>query len=79
MPGPGNTWLAVRQGSAKGKVLYARVLVAGSHIRLVGRRLWVDVGAPWNLSVKVNGTARAVPSKVTGHLLVTRSGVRTVA
>jgi len=77
--GPGNTWLAVRQGSATGRVLYARVLVAGSHIRLVGRKLWVDVGAPWNLSVKVNGTARAVPSKVTGHLLVTRSGVRTVA
>ena len=69
----------MRQGSAKGKVLYARVLVAGSHIRLVGRMLWVDVGAPWNLAVKVNGRARAVPARVTGHLVVTRSGVRPVA
>jgi hypothetical protein len=77
--GPGNTWLEVRKGSAKGRVLYARVLAAGSHIRLLGRKLWVEVGAPWNLSVKVNGRSRAVPSTLQGHLLVTRSGVRVVA
>ena len=70
----------MRQGSAKGKVLYAQVLAAGSHIRLVGRKLWVDVGAPWNLSVKVERPPRArCRRRSTGHLLVTRSGVRTVA
>ncbi|HEY7259061.1 MAG TPA: helix-turn-helix domain-containing protein [Gaiellales bacterium] len=77
--GPGNTWLEVRKGSAKGKLLYARVLTSGSHIRLSGRRLWVAAGAPWNLSVKVNGRARALPGQTHRHLLVTRSGVRAVA
>ena len=77
--GPGSSWLEVRKGSAKGKVLYARVLAAGHHIRVAARRLWVDAGAPWNLSVKVNGRPRAVPAHPAGHLLVTRSGVRAVA
>jgi cytoskeletal protein RodZ len=77
--GPGNTWLEVRKGSAKGKVLYARVLAAGTHIRLTGRRLWADVGAPWNLSVKVNGHPQALPAHVHRHLLVNRSGVRSAA
>jgi hypothetical protein len=77
--GPGSTWLEVRKGSARGKVLYARVLAAGSRIRVAGRRLWVDAGAPWNLSLKVNGHRRAVPTHPSGHLLVTRSGVHGVA
>jgi cytoskeleton protein RodZ len=77
--GPGNTWLEVRDGSATGKVLYAHVLAAGDHIRLDGRKLWVTAGAPWNLSVKANGHSLRVPSKATGHLLVTRSDVRAVA
>ena len=77
--GPGSTWLKVRKGSATGKVLYAHVLAAGSHIKLSGRKLWVTAGAPWNLSVKANGHPLAVPSKVRGHLLVTRTGVRAVA
>jgi hypothetical protein len=77
--GPGNTWLEVRRGSATGKVLFARVLAAGSHIRLTARKLWVDAGAPWNLAVKVNGRGRTVPTNAKGHLLVTRSGVRAVA
>ena len=77
--GPGNTWLEVRKGSAQGKVLYARVLTAGSHVRLVGRRLWVEAGAPWNLSVKVNGRSRPGRGPSHRHLLVTRSGVRAAA
>jgi cytoskeleton protein RodZ len=77
--GPGNTWLEVRKGSAKGKVLYAHVLTSGSRIRVSGRRLWVSAGAPWNLSVKVNGRDRALPSQSHRHLLVTRSGVRAAA
>jgi cytoskeleton protein RodZ len=76
--GPGNTWLEVRQRSAHGKVLYARVLAAGSRVRFTGRKLWIDVGAPWNLAVKVNGRARALPAKG-GHLVVTRAGVRTAS
>ena len=78
--GPGNTWLEVRKGSAKGKVLYSKVLAAGHHVRIMGRKLWVDVGAPWNLSVKVNGRSRAVPPRVAGHLVIAGSGrVRIVA
>ena len=69
----------MREGSATGKVLYAHVLSAGRHIRVDGRKLWVTVGAPWNLSVKANGHPLEVPSKVKGHLLVTRSDVRAVA
>lgn len=77
--GPGSTRLEVRKGSAKGKVLYAKVLAAGDHVRIFGRRLWIDVGAPGNLSVKANGRPLTVPSNATAHLVVTRTGVRSVA
>ena len=77
--GPGNTWLQVRKASAGGRVLYADVLTAGSHIKLSGRKLWVTAGAPWNLSVKADGHALAVPSNAKSHLLVTRTDVRAVA
>jgi hypothetical protein len=73
--GAGSTWLEVRKGTAKGKVLYARVLAAGAHVKVAGRRLWVDAGAPWNLSLKVDGRPRAVPAHPNGHLVVTRAGV----
>ena len=65
----------MRKGSAKGKVLYAQVLAAGAHVKVAGRRLWVDAGAPWNLSLKVDGRPRAVPAHPNGHLVVTRAGV----
>ncbi len=77
--GPGNSWLVVREGSAAGKVLYAHVLAAGDHVRVFARKLWVTAGAPWNLSVKANGHPLTLPSKLKGHLLVTRSGVRAIA
>jgi len=73
--GAGSTWLEVRKGTAKGKVLYAQVLAAGAHVKVAGRRLWVDAGAPWNLSLKVDGHPRAVPAHPNGHLVVTRAGV----
>ena len=69
----------MREGSATGKVLYARALRRRHHIRVIGRKLWVTAGAPWNLSVKANGHQLTLPSKVKGHLLVTRSDVRAVA
>lgn len=77
--GAGSTWLEVRKGTAKGKVLYARVLAAGTQVKVTGQRLWVDAGAPWNLSLKVDGHPRAVPAHPNGHLVVTRSGVHAVA
>ena len=77
--GPGNTWLEVREGSATGKVLYAHVLSAGSHIRVIGRKLWVTAGRSVEPVRQGERPSAGLPSKVTGHLLVTGSDVRAVA
>src|SRR5262245_29507668 len=45
----GPSWLAVHVGSATGPAVYVRTLEPGQTARFVSRRLWVRIGAPWNL------------------------------
>jgi hypothetical protein len=68
-------WLSVRLGSRDGPVLYEGLLQEGDSLRFVRRRLWVRIGAPWNLRARLNGrTVRDLPAD-TGNVLVTRTGV----
>lgn len=72
----GDCWLSVRVGSRGGPVLYEGMLSEGDSLRAARRRLWVRMGAPWNLEVRLNGrVVRGLPAD-TGNLLVTRAGVR---
>ena len=73
---PGSTWLSVRAGSATGQVLFQNTLASGRHLRFARRRLWVRVGAPWNLDLAAAGHPLAVPLHATGDMLVTAAGAR---
>jgi hypothetical protein len=75
----GSTWLSVRAGSATGKVLFQNTLASGHHLRFARRRLWVRVGAPWNLALAAAGHPLVVPLHATGDMLVTAAGARPAA
>jgi cytoskeletal protein RodZ len=72
----GDCWLSVRAGSRDGRVLYEGMLREGDSLRVARTRLWVRMGAPWNLEARLNGRAlRGLPGD-TGNVFVTRAGVR---
>lgn len=71
----GDCWLSVRSGSSEGRVLYEGMLRSGDQVRLPGRRLWVRVGAPWNLEAKRNGRALPGLPPDTGDVVVTPAGL----
>lgn len=71
----GECWLSVRVGSRKGRVLYEGLLQEGDSLRFARRRLWVRIGAPWNLRARLNGRPVLGLPADTGNLLVTRAGV----
>jgi cytoskeletal protein RodZ len=72
----GDCWLSVRAGSKDGPVLYEGMLRESDSLRFARRRLWVRMGAPWNLEARLNGRAlRGLPAD-TGNVLITRAGVR---
>jgi hypothetical protein len=63
----GPCWLEVRSGE---KVLYANELAQGRRALFTGKRLWIRIGAPWNLQATVNGKSIALPAD-TGNIVVT--------
>jgi hypothetical protein len=76
----GPCWLSIRAGSAAGPELYQATLEVGGILRYTlapGRpRLWLRIGAPWNLELSLNGKpATALPPRP-GNVLVNRSGLR---
>ena len=60
----GSCWLEVRRNTAGGKQLFQGTLEAGRSLPFVARRIVVTAGAPENLTVRVNGRARRVPSRI---------------
>jgi cytoskeleton protein RodZ len=76
--GQGSCWLLVRAGSSEGRYIREGMLAEGDSVRLVGKRLWIRLGAPQNLEAKVNGRAAALPDD-TANVVVTAAGIRTVA
>ena len=75
----GDCWMVVKAGGAQGEVLYSGTLEQGQGQRFVRKRLWLQLGAPGALTVKLNGkTVRNFPSEGT-FFLVTAKGVRPLA
>jgi cytoskeleton protein RodZ len=71
----GDCWLSVRSGSGDGRVLYEGMVSAGEQVRVAGPRLWVRIGAPWNLEATLNGRqVQGLPAD-TGNVLVTPTGI----
>jgi cytoskeleton protein RodZ len=70
----GPCWLSVRLGSETGRVVYEGMLEPGRTARFVATRLWVRIGAPWNLVATLNGKAVTLPSAL-ANVVVTPSGL----
>jgi hypothetical protein len=69
----GDCWLSVRKGS---RLLYEGMLLDGESLRFVSKRLWVRMGAPWNLKASLNGrTVTGLPAD-TANVSITRTGLR---
>ena len=72
----GDCWLTVRARSRGGRVLYEGLLREGSTVGVTGTRVWVRVGAPWNLAASWNGRPLEGLPADTGNVVVTRDGIQ---
>lgn len=71
----GDCWLSVRMGSREGRVLYEGMLREGDSLPVTGKRLWIRIGAPWNLEAKLNGRPVSGLPGDTDNVLVTPAGL----
>jgi len=67
------SWVEVRRGSARGRVLFSGVVKGGKAIDLQAPRLWVRFGAAARLVITVNGAVQ--PLNGTVDALVTPTGL----
>lgn len=76
----GRVWLQARSGSAHGALIFEGVLERGKTLPLIlSPRVWLRVGAPWNLDVKIGGKlASGLPARP-GNVLLSSAGVSPAA
>jgi len=71
----GSCWLEARRGSASGALLAERTLAPGQAVHLHGRRVWLRLGDPTSVRLRVNGkTLKNVYPAQPINLLVTPHG-----
>jgi cytoskeleton protein RodZ len=70
----GRCWLSVRIGSQTGRLVYEQTLEQGRSARFTAKRLWIRLGAPWNLDAILNGRRARLPGTI-GDAVVTPAGV----
>jgi hypothetical protein len=75
----GECWLSVRVDSRAGEVLYEGLLEQGQTLRFKKRKLWIRLGAPQNLTVRLNGKAVSRLPKETANVAVSAAGVGTLS
>lgn len=61
----GSSWMEVRSGTVSGRLLYSGTLQRGRHKRFQGRQLQLTLASPENVSVRLNGHRRSLPSGTT--------------
>ena len=66
----------VRHGSATGALVYESTLEQGQTVRFTAGKLWLRIGAPWNLDAKLNGRLLTGLPPNTANVLVTATGLR---
>jgi hypothetical protein len=64
----------VRDGGPSGPARFEGTLHAGASIAFTGRALWLRIGAPWNLDVRLGGRLVRDLPRTPGNLLVTPRG-----
>jgi len=72
----GNCWLEVHSGSATGRILFQGTLERGQRKLFTGRKLWITLDRPENLSTILNGRSRVLPGGGVKTLIVTSRGIR---
>ena len=72
----GDCWLQVHRGSATGTILYQGTLERGQHQVFAGKRLWITLDRPENLTMLLNGHVRSLPVGGPKTLIVTPRGIR---
>jgi hypothetical protein len=72
----GSCWLQVHRGSATGPILFQGTLELGQDQLFTGRRLWITLDRPENLSIVLNGRVRRLPVGGVKTLIVTPRGIR---
>ncbi len=73
----GACWLEARRGSAAGLLLVERTLAEGEAVRLQGQRVWLRLGDPASVQLRLNG--RPLPLAATANpinLVVSQHGAR---
>ena len=72
----GNCWMDVRYGSQNGRALYTGTLELGQAKLFRARRLWINFGAPANLSIALNGKPVTVPGGgLAARVLISPKGI----
>jgi hypothetical protein len=71
----GPCWISVRQSSDAGRLLYEGTLERGQLVRFAVRRLWIRIGAPWNLEATLNSKHARLPDSI-GNVIATPKGLR---
>jgi Helix-turn-helix domain len=68
----GSSWIEAHAGSRAGPLLYRSTLATGRRLRLPAARLWLRLGAPWNLEARLGGRRIVLPSKVANVVITPR-------
>jgi cytoskeleton protein RodZ len=73
----GRCWLEIHRASEAGELLYEGTLEEGNAVGpFTAKRLWLNVGAPSNLVVKVNGKRRSLPGAgIPREIVINRKGI----
>ena len=73
----GACWIEARRGSATGPLLAERTLAQGEAIRLQGQHIWLRLGDPTNVQLRLNGRPLALAASVDPiNVMVSRKGLR---
>jgi hypothetical protein len=72
----GPCWLQVHRGSATGRILYQGTLEQGQDQVFTGKRLWITLDRPENLTTVLNGRYRRLPVGEPKTLIVTPRAIR---
>jgi hypothetical protein len=74
----GDCWLWIRSGSATGPTLYEATLAQGKTlpVDLKSGPVWIDMGDPPNLDVRLGGKLVTGLPRQAGNVLLTRSGLK---
>ena len=72
----GDCWLQVHRGSSTGSILYQGTLEYGQPQVFTGKRLWITLDRPENLTMVLNGRTRTLPVGGPKTLIVTPRGIK---